>query len=441
MKRAAISAGTFVGVLVLVVLAANRAIEQDLDARGVGSLVAAASSAATEADQGFLYGRVTSEGGTIYEGRLRFGGDEEAFWGDYFNGFKDENPWAAYAPQLKAKRPFQILWFEFSVGEGEIDLGRPLMVRFGDIARIEARGRDLQVTFKSGTVAHLDRFAADDFADGVRVWDSRRGVVDLDEWQVRSIDLLPTASLATAPARLHGTVRTEHGDFTGFIEWNRKGSVGGDELVGHTSDGERRLRFDTIRSIARVSRDRSLITLRDGREVVISITRDRDPRGIYVDDGRYGRVLVSWEAFASIDFSAARSGPAYNDFPPGNPITGTVITRDGRRLAGRLVYDLDESETTETLDAPSHGVNFTIPFGLVASIAPTDPGQPGGERARVTLHDGEVLPLERAGDLGDGNAGMLVFVNGRERPEYVEWIDVEQVDLDRPIRMYPPPRR
>jgi hypothetical protein len=27
---------------------------------------------------------------------------------------------------------------------------------------------------------------------------------------------------------------------------------------------------------------------------------------------------------------------------------------------------LDESETTETLDAPSQGVDYTIPFGLIA---------------------------------------------------------------------------
>jgi hypothetical protein len=30
------------------------------------------------------------------------------------------------------------------------------------------------------------------------------------------------------------------------------------------------------------------------------------------------------------------------------------------------------------------------------------------------------------------HAGMLIFVDGRERPEYVPWIDVEQIDLDRP---------
>ncbi len=52
----------------------------------------------------------------------------------------------------------------------------------------------------------------------------------------------------------------------------------------------------------------------------------------------------------------------------------------------------------------------------------------------MILHDGEELQLELSGDLGERNAGMLIFVDGRERPEYVPWIDVEQVDLDRPPR-------
>jgi hypothetical protein len=44
-----------------------------------------------------------------------------------------------------------------------------------------------------------------------------------------------------------------------------------------------------------------------------------------------------------------------------------------------------------------------------------------------------------AGDLGAGNAGILIFVGGRERPEYVPWADVERVDLDRPAGVCPPP--
>ena len=145
-------------------------------------------------------------------------------------------------------------------------------------------------------------------------------------------------------------------------------------------------------------------------------------------------MLVSWHAFESVDFSSGGSGPAYDDFPVGQPLAGSVTTGAGRRLAGRLVFDLDESETTETLDAPSGGVDYTIPFGLVASIVPH-----GRERrARVTLHSGEELLLERSGDLSERNGGMLIFVEESERPEYVRWADVERIELDRPVAMFPP---
>ncbi|HEX5761371.1 MAG TPA: hypothetical protein VF121_19465, partial [Thermoanaerobaculia bacterium] len=185
-------------------------------------------------------------------------------------------------------------------------------------------------------------------------------------------------------------------------------------------------------SIARRSRDSSLVTLRDGREIVLSDTPEvgAGNRGIFVDDPRYGRVQIFWDTFERADFGPGGSGPAYGDFPPGRPLAGSVTTRTGRRLAGRLVFDLDESETTDTLDAPYQGVHYTIPFGLIASIAP--------HGARVTLQSGEELQLERSGDLGEANLGMLVFVEGRKRPEYVPWADVEQVDLDRPPAMYPP---
>ena len=420
--------------------AAHWVREQDVDRAAAPS---SAITTSTEEDhQSFLYGRITTNDGATYEGRLRWGGDEEAFWGDYFNGFKDKNPWVAHVPpeQLKESRPIEIFGLEIAHRESQIDLGRPFMARFGDIARIEANGRDLRVTLKSGTVFDLDRFAANDFADGVRVWDDRRGVVDFDEGRIRSIELLHSGWLGTVPDRLHGTVRTRQGDFTGFVQWDRKECVGTDELDGHTAAGELSLRFDTIRSIARNSRDNALVTLLDGREIVLSDTREvgHGNRGIYVDDRRYGRVLVSWDAFERVDFTPGGSGPAYADFPPGRPLTGTVTTRAGRRLAGRLVYDLDESETTETLDAPSQGVDYTIPFGLIASIVSADREERGAQRARVTLHSGEELQLERTGDLGERNAGMLIFVDGRERPEYVRWTDVEQVDFDRPPAMYPP---
>ena len=56
----------------------------------------------------------------------------------------------------------------------------------------------------------------------------------------------------------------------------------------------------------------------------------------------------------------------------------------------------------------------------------------------MTLHSGEELQLEPSGDLGAGNGGMLIFVDGSERAEYVLWADVERLDFQRPPLMYPP---
>src|SRR5687768_14426082 len=406
MTRATIAGGAFVAALVLLALVVrNPTLEQDVEPAAATPSSPAAAPAA-EVRPGFIYGRITTVDDATYEGRLRWGGDQEAFWGDYFDGAKHENPWAVHAP---GERPIEIFGFEIG---GRDDLGRPFMARFGDIARIEAHFGNVQVTLKSGTVFELDRFSAGDIDDGVRVWDVRQGVVNLDARRIRTIELLPTAPLVAAPDRLHGTVRTRQGDFTGFIQWNRQDCVGADELEGRTADGEVSLRYDTIRSIARESNDSSLVTLLDGREMVLSDTREVGDGnlGTYVDEGRYGRVLISWAAFERIDFSPGPSGPGYGDFPPGRPLAGTVTTRDGRRLAGRLVFDFDESETTETLDASLQGVDYNIPFSLITSIVPHGREGRGSGRARVILRDGEELRLERTGDLGERNAGLLIFV-------------------------------
>jgi len=447
-RRSTILGGALAAVAVLVALAAGyRSLVRRVAPR-VASPSAAPSSPvaataerqpASASDAGYLYGRVTTSTGTTYEGRLRFGGDEEAFWGDYFNGWKRDNPWVALVPPERRPRKrsaIEVFGLEVFSRERELDLGRPFMTRFGDLARIEASGRDVRVTLKSGTQFDLDRLEASDFDDGVRVWDDERGTVDLDSLAIRSIELLATSRPTAAAYRLHGTVRTRGNAFTGFLQWHRQECVGSDELDGYTAAGERvGLRFDTLRSIARRSPESSLATTLDGREIVLSGTREvgEGNRGIYVDDPRYGRVLVSWKAFERVDFDAPESGgsgPAYDDFPPGAPLAGSVATRDGRRLAGRLVFDLDESESTETLDAPAEGVDYTILFGRIAAIVPARTEEGGGARARVTLASGERLELEPRGDLDGKNAGLLVFVDDRERPEYVPWSDVERIDLD-----------
>jgi hypothetical protein len=400
--------------------------------------------AAPPADlRGFLYGRVAAADGAVYEGRLRWGGGEEAFWSDTFNGVEPDNPWVALVPP--ERRPTErdaVEIFGLTVFDRErpLDLARPFLARFGDLVRIEAEGREVRVTTKGGTTVVLDRLEASDFDDGLRVWDLAKGVVDLDSTAIRAVELLPTGRVDEPAARLYGTVHADGRELTGFVRWNREEGLGSDQLDGHSGGWRVALRYDEIRAIERLPGKGARVTRRDGDVLEITDSQEvgEENRGLFVDDPRYGRVLVYWRVFERVDFAdppGGGSGPGYDDFPPGRPLAGAVTTRDGSRLAGRLVYDLDESETTETLDASTGSVSYNLPFELVAAIVPASDGEPN---ARVTLRSGEELRLAPTGDLGERHAGLLVFAAGEAPPEYVAWSEVARIEFDTAATLPPP---
>jgi hypothetical protein len=102
--------------------------------------------------------------------------------------------------------------------------------------------------------------------------------------------------------------------------------------------------------------------------------------GVRVDDPRYGRVLIPWDLFERAEFG------------PGGVARPTPTSRlDGRWRA-------------------------VVPSGRTSD-------------GRVLLHDGTELQVEDSGDLGEQNAGVLIFAPGRERPEHVSWAEIERVDL------------
>lgn len=394
-----------------------------------------ATAGSIEAHPSLLYGRVTTKGGAAYEGRLRWGGDQEASWTDYFNGFKEKNPWAMYAPPerlLKPPAPVSILGVEIDQRQDSIPLGRFFMVRFAEITRIEPAGAIVRVTLKSGAVFDLDHYAAHDLDDGVRVWDGKGQMVDVANSQIRSVELFGSPPGGRAPARLYGTVHTPGGEFTGLLQWNRTESLASDTFDGESRKGSESIPYETIRSIVRTPEGGSLVTMLDGSEIALDDSQESGPnnKGVYVDDPRYSRVLVAWTAVERVDLRPWSGGPGYDDFPAGRALQGEVTTRAGRKLEGRIVYDLDESETSETFDAPSRGIDYTIPFGQLRTIVVDRGPLADPETARVILRSGEELVMKRSGDLGDGNAGLLVFEGGGPKAEYVAWAEVVRVDFD-----------
>jgi hypothetical protein len=118
-KKVTMAGAAFSALLVLLALAVGRwAFERDNDPAAVTSSAIPPSATpnvatypAAETDKGYLYGRITTLDGVTYEGRLRWGGHEEAFWGDYFNGTKSDNPWVAQVPPERLpqeRRPTEV---------------------------------------------------------------------------------------------------------------------------------------------------------------------------------------------------------------------------------------------------------------------------------------------------------------------------------------------
>ena len=377
---------------------------------------------------GLIYGKVTTRGAT-YQGRLRW--NEEASWGDHFNASKEERPHADDLPRSRPEARESIRVFGVTLGlrRGEL-ASRSFIARFGDIRKIEVQHRsDVLLTMKSGTEIKVDGSGTNDIGDEITVWDDAMGKIEVDWDRIETIELMAApAGLTVDVERLHGTLKSSAGTFTGFIQWDKDECLSTDKLDGETDDGKVSIEMGRIKSIERRSRSSSRVTLRDGREMVLDGTNDvdSDNRGIFVDDERYGRVLVGWDAFDRVDFSApgsAGSGPSYDDFEAGGPIRGTVTDRDGKKHSGRLVYDIDESETWEVLNGERRDVEYNVPFALIKSIVAD-----GHSAVRVTLRDGEEVTLEDTADTGDGNAGVLVLGDGE--PVYVEWEDVDRIDLD-----------
>lgn len=387
------------------------------------------SSAVLAADtKGYLYGTVLTKSGTTYEGRLRWA-KEEAFWTDHFNATKEERPLVREVPTKHRHRGEHVKILGVPVGMRWMeDEGRQLVVRFGDLKSIlPRRGNEGTLVLRSGEEIEIGG-GSNDVGAKITVWDRSVGDVQVTWDKIRRIDFKAApADLQSVPARLHGTVKTTSGTLKGFIQWDKEECLATDLLDGETEDGKLAVEMGKIKAIERRGRNSSDVILKDGRTLNLRGTNDvdSDNRGLFVDDPRYGRVLVAWTAFERVDFEDAGSGPGYDSFPSLGALRGTVTKEDGSTLKGKLVYDVDEAEGWETLDGENDGLTYSIPFAMVSSISPM-----GSSRSKVTLKGStEELRLEDSADVSDRNAG--VFVLDGDRKTYVPWDDVKRIDFDR----------
>ena len=373
-------------------------------------------------DEGFIYGKVTTQSGEIYIGIIRWG-TQEYFWDDLFNATKRENPWLKYLKNENGEEvEIKIFGFKVITG-GNV---HQFTTRFGDIKTIKLLDSDeALLTMKNGTKYELSGYG--DIGVKLRMYDQNLGKVKLEWKNISLIEFMPTPKKVKREGyRLKGKVIADRMEFEGYIMWDAEECISSDILDGETKDGDMEIEFGNIRSIKRKSSSSCIVKLKDGREFTLRGTNDvnDDNRGIYVEDIKLGKVELSWDEFDEVIFEDEDdSGDKYDAYQPTGRLKGVVTTFKGEKYDGEIVFDLDEGEGFEILDGKKYDMNFYIPFRQIKSIVTK-----GRYASEITLINGEIILLEDTQDVSDDNDGVLVFQKKAEAM-YIEWGEIERIDF------------
>ncbi|MDE2804678.1 MAG: hypothetical protein OXN18_05960 [Gemmatimonadota bacterium] len=267
--------------------------------------------------------------------------------------------------------------------------------------------------------------------------DDRGDIVHLHGRDVIRIEFSAApAGAAPRARRLHGTVQDRSGrTFTGFVDpraLNRGGDalLESDMLDDFENEDHRSIRLDRIRSLERTPTGVAA-TLVSGEvlDLFDEASGPFHPRPFRISDPALGSVSVEWRAFQSIRFHEPARPAGYDAFDGGHLLHGTVVTRDGEELAGRVRWNAHEEWSWESLNGTSEDVDFAIEFTNIRRIERT-----GEDGVRVTVLDGRTFELTGSSDVGRDNKGIFVFpsrggeaeADGGPRWRYITWDDFRE---------------
>lgn len=391
-------------------------------------------------DQGFIYGEITTKNGDIYRGPIRWG-KEEAFWHDMFNSTKEDNEYADLIPdkdlrELREHRDndeggfgdFIRELFGKSRGYSNVTTIHQFVCRFGDIKSMKMWGSDtVLLTFKNGDKTEVSG-GSNDVDTKIHVIDQKSGKQTLGWKKIRKIEFLavPHTLEKKFGEPLYGTVKTDSGNFKGFIQWDHDECLSTDVLDGDYKNRDMEIKFGEIKSIKKHRRG-SMVTLHSGKEYYLTGSNDvnKGNRGIIINDLHFGKTLVEWDEFTGVEFDKTPGTPipGYDQFIEPKELSGTVETTDGKTYSGRIVYDIDEAMDFELISGEQENIKYNIPGRNIDVIEPV-----GRCCSGVTLKNGKTLKLEDSRDIDKDNAGLLVW--DKEEPVYIPWRKVEKIKFN-----------
>lgn len=381
--------------------------------------------------KGFIYGKVTTRDGESYQGPLRWG-KEEVYWTDFFNASKPENEYLDYLSredyqELKRNKDIgnrMAIWVSNRWGDWDDTFTHQFVCQFGELKSIKIyRRNDVKVELRDGTTMDLNGRGYNDIGSKIRILDEELGEIKLEWDRIQLIEFLKTPNSLdqTFGDPLYGTVETDYGSFTGFIQWDHDERVSEDKLDGDTYDGDLSIAFGKIKSIESMG-NRCEVILKSGRNLMLRGSNDvnGDNDGIIVTLPKIGRVDIPWREFVKVTFSSPPNQiKGFDDFQKRSPLRGIVKTRD-QTIEGEIIYDLDESSTIEILHGEQNRIEYLLPFRNIKSIEPKT-----YRYSEVVLKNGDRLRLEESQDVSDKNNGILVLEDGD--PSYLPWYKIESI--------------
>ncbi|HMJ69427.1 MAG TPA: hypothetical protein VK508_11045 [Cyclobacteriaceae bacterium] len=403
---------------------------------------------ASAQDEHFIYGRITLVDAKVYEGPIRWG-KEEVYWNDIFNAAKvrnenlrylshderqdlddrqynhrhgSENNWSRWADNFG--------WRWSDDGNFDREYTHQFSCQFGEIKSLKPQGSKwVDIELQNGMKVELSGDGYNDVGLDIRVIDSELGEVEVYWNRIQKIEFINTpGKLANRFGRpLYGTVESFGNKFTGYIQWDHDERLSVDKLDGDSDDGDLSIEFDKISSITRLG-SRCRVVLKSGREIDLEGSNDvnRENRGVIVMNKDVAGIDIPWSEFDKITFEEKTPGAlvSYAQYKNQKELSATVKTSEGESYSGRLVFDLDEEYDFELLQGRQRDFEYTTAFRNVKKIKSFD-----DDRCEVELKNGEKLMLTDGQDVNDLNQGVLIFAQGKEKPQYIPWNKVSEIEF------------
>ena len=403
---------------------------------GIIAVALVFTAAMASAERGRIYGKIYTTSGDVLEGPIRWD-KNEASWDDLIDGYKQPVEKAKKAERRKYGEngtKFKIFgWTVFEDGTGWGST-RQAGIAFGHIEKLTPASDDAaELLLKNGEEIEFTT-SSTDLGSGIReiiIETKDEGELELAWDDIDYIEFMDGGDVTSSfGKRLYGTVTTSRGgEYAGWIAWDVDEMFSGDIIDGRDRDRKRKIKFDQIARIEKISSQASRIILKNGEEIRLDDSNDVDSgnRGIAISDRKLGRIVVQWDEFESLVLKEPPAADyiSYGDFDGGRRLYGTVYDEDGNETSGYIRWDNDEEYTWEILDGDYHGIEFDIVLENVKMIEKLS-----SRSSRVTLLDGRQFKLRDSNDIDSDINGIFIMKTPGDRDETeLEWDEFERVEF------------